>query len=519
MKGASLLTERPSRFQKKVNPMLKTTGKHRCVAGVVALVVVVLMLGVPPGFSTNAQVERRSDRKASGFVHEPQLYRTLFHTIFLLNEQAEEAERAGRTEAAQALRRAFKQEAGLEVEQGVVLDRLAAACEQAVRAVDARARAILAARRANYPDGKLRAGQQPLPPSAELLALQREREAVVLRYRDRLRATFGPRAWEEFEQRVLLPFAAGLSAGGTQRHQPVEDGSGTGNLTTQAGESIVTGSVLISYDPETNLVTGVATTELDYAAQDWYVGQVACSLRDGNGNPLASQSAEDTDGDGTVSVIVQMVGQEGLTTYGARGEYSLRLDIYDPFCGCCGCYLDPWNFQRALLGGWGWGPWYCTVFSGHGPFCTMRSGTLFLGARDVTFQVKPLVAIRRLRFTKNPIKVNIDSTDLDVTVRASRAGLQDRDFAVLEVNLITGPSNPQVSFAYPPGVTDDVELVPGGYTDARFTILSIAPPGNYLLEVRIIDVRRPDGQGGSDSIADRVIIGSPVEITLTVTEP
>jgi hypothetical protein len=91
----------------------------------VTLVVVVLMLGVLPGFSTNAHVARPSDRKASGFVPEPQLYRTLFHTIFLLNEQAEEAERAGRTDVAQALRRAFKQEAGLEVEQGVVLDRLA----------------------------------------------------------------------------------------------------------------------------------------------------------------------------------------------------------------------------------------------------------------------------------------------------------------------------------------------------------------------------------------------------------
>ncbi len=498
--------------------MSRATGKHRCLVGVLVLVGLVLMLGVPPGLITNAQVERRSDRKWSGSAREPVLYRTLFHTVFLLNEEAEAAERAGRTEVAQALRRAFRQEAGLGAEESAVLDRLAAECEAAVRAVDARAREILAARRANYPDGKLRAGQQPLPPSPELFALQREREAVVLRYRDRLREAFGLRGWEEFEQRVLLPFAAGLSTGGTQRHQPVEDVSGTSNLTTQAGESIVTGSVLISYDPETNLVTGVATTELDYAAQDWYMGRVTCSLRDGNGNPLASQSAEDTDGDGTVSVIVQMVGQEGLTTYGARGEYSLRLDIYDPFCGCCGCYLDPWNFQRALLGGWGWGPWYCVVFSGHGPFRTMRSNTLFLGGRDVTFQVKPPVTVRQPRFTRNPIRATFDTTDLDVTVKAGRAGLQRGDFAVLEVNLAYGPSNPQVSFADPPGVTVNVELVPGGYTDARFTILSIAPPGNYSLEVRIIDVRRPDGQGGSDSIVDRVIIGSPVEITLTVTE-
>jgi hypothetical protein len=51
-----------------------------------------------------------------------------------------------------------------------------------------------------------------------------------------------------------------------------------------------------------------------------------------------------------------------------------------------------------------------------------------------------------------------------------------------------------------------------------FNIVSSNRAGNYVLEVRIIDVRRPDGQGGSDSIMDRVIIGSPVEITLTVTD-
>ncbi len=491
--------------------MLKTTGKHHCVSGVVALVVVVLMLGMPPGFIARAQVEQRSDRKWSSSVSEPVLYRTLFHTVFLLNEEAEAAERAGRTEVAQALRRAFWQEAGLGAEESAILDRLAAECEEAVRAVDARAREILTARRANYPDGKLRAGQQPLPPSAELFALQREREAVVLRYRDRLRETFGPQAWEAFDQRVLARVRAGmrtsraLARGG-------EGQSGTGNPVPQTPtEAVVTGVTLISYDPETGLVTGVSTIELDYAAQDWYVGRVTCSLRDGNGNPLASQSAEDTDGDGTVSVIVQMVGQEGLTAYGARGEYSLRLEIYDPFCGC---YLDPWNFQQGLLGGWGWGPWYCTVFSGHGPFRTLRSGTLFMGGRDVFFQVKPAVTVREPRLTKNPIKVNTQFTDLDVTVTAGRGGsLQSGDFAVLVVNVLGGPSGGDVTFANP---EINVQLAIGNRTGARFTTNSVNTAGDYLLEVRIMDVRRPNGQGGSDSIADAVIIGGPVTITLNV---
>ena len=499
--------------------MLKATGKHRCISGMFVLVGLVLMLVVPPGFSTNAQVERRSDRKASGFVHEPQLYRTLFHTIFLLNEQAEEAERAGRTDVAQALRRAFKQEAGLEVEQGVVLDRLAAECEQAVRAVDARARAILAARRANYPDGKLRAGQQPLPPSAELFALQREREAVVLRYRDRLQEAFGPRAWEEFDRRVLARVRAGmrtsraLARGG-------EGQSGTGNPVPQTPtEAVATGVTLISYDPETGLVTGVATVELDYTAQDWYVGRVTCSLRDGDGNPLASQSAEDTDGDGTVSVIVQMVGQEGLT-YGACGEYRLRLGIYDPFCGCCGCYLDPWNFQRAQLIGGGWENWYCLVASGYGPFRTMRSDELYLGRGNVITQARTRVIVRNPRLTRNPIKKNQESTHLDVTISVSGSRIRRGDFAVLGITILEGPSS-GITFAHPPppGQEIAIELPERNNTNARFTIGSANTAGDYLLEVRVMDVRRPNGQGGSDSIFDQVTVNDEgVKITLTVTD-
>ncbi len=497
--------------------MLKTIGKHHCVSGVVALVVVVLMLGVPPGFSTKAQVERRSDRKWHNSVREPQLYRTLFHTVFLLNEQAEEAERAGRTEAAQALRRAFKQEAELEAEQGVILDRLAAECEEAVRAVDARAREILAARRANYPDGKLWAGQQPLPPSPELLVLQREREAVVLGYRDRLREAFGPRAWEAFDRRVLARVRAGmrtsraLSRGG-------EGQSGTDNPVTQTPtEALVTGVTLISYDPETGLVTGVAMAELDYAAQDWYVGRVTCSLRDEDGNPLVSQSAEDTDGDGTVSVIVQMLGQEGRT-YGACGDYRLRLGIYDPFCGCCGCYLDPWNFQRAQLIGGGWENWYCLVASGHGPFRTMRSDELYLGRGNVITQARTRVIVQNPRLTRNPIKKNQESTHLDVTVSVSGPGIRRGDVAVLGITILQGLSS-GITFAHPapPGREIAVELTERDNTNARFTIGSANTAGDYLLEVRIMDVRRPNGQGGSDSIFDQVTVNDEgVTITLNV---
>ena len=86
----------------------------------------------------------------------------------------------------------------------------------------------------------------------------------------------------------------------------------------------------------------------------------------------------------------------------------------------------------------------------------------------------------------------------------------------MELNIVDRPSEGQLTFG---DRIIGVRLVPGDITTAMFNIVSSNRAGNYVLEVRIIDVRRPDGQGGSDSIADRVIIGSPVEITLTVTEP
>ncbi len=497
--------------------MLKVTGKRRGVVGVVALVVSVLMLEVPSGFIARAQVERRSDREWSGSAREPVLYRTLFHTIFLLNEQAEEAERAGRTNVAQALRRAFKQEADLEAEQGVLLDRLAAECEQAVRAVDARAREILAARRANYPDGKLRAGQQPLPPSPELFALQREREAVVLGYRDRLREAFGQRVWEEFEQRVLRPLAAGLGAGGTQRHQPVEDVSGTSNLTTQAGESIVTGSVLISYDAATNLMTAVATTELDYAAQDWYTGDVSCAILDGAGNRLVNSNAYDTDGDGTVSVIVQMVGQAGMT-YSVEGRYKLWMDIQDP----SGCYVDYWNFPRGFLGSGTIGYyWYYTLFFGNGPICRRLTRSMPLGR--TTFPVPPRAYVfsKNPTFTANPIGAGSGLTYVDVQVETNAAGvIQPEDFAVLAISKSSGP--PDASVTFDPGISINVPLRIADLSTGRFRISGVSEPGQYRFRVAIVDVRRPDGQGGSYSIIDSVRInegGVVSDPPLTVNQP
>jgi hypothetical protein len=89
-----------------------------------------------------------SAQEPQRYVPEHIIYRTLFHTIFLLNEKADEAEQKGQLNESVAFRRMFKQSAGLSNEQAMILDRIAAECEKAVQVLDAKAEVIIRVRRA-----------------------------------------------------------------------------------------------------------------------------------------------------------------------------------------------------------------------------------------------------------------------------------------------------------------------------------------------------------------------------------
>jgi len=75
-------------------------------------------------------------------------------------------------------------------------------------------------------------------------------------------------------------------------------------------QSYVYGSSSINYNPSTNMVTGYATTELDFAAQDFYLGQVNGTLKDLiNGTVFSGAAASDNDRDGTVTVTTEVVSK------------------------------------------------------------------------------------------------------------------------------------------------------------------------------------------------------------------
>jgi hypothetical protein len=141
-----------------------------------------------------------------GAVAEHTVYRMLFHHAFVFSQEADKAERRGNSASAHAFRTAFGQDAGLGDEQVKVLNDLAAECEREVKEQDAKAKVIIDARRAQYLQT-----DQLLPPSPELEAMQRERNAIILRYRDRLRAAFGEQEWGRFQGFIRQHVANGIT--------------------------------------------------------------------------------------------------------------------------------------------------------------------------------------------------------------------------------------------------------------------------------------------------------------------
>lgn len=96
----------------------------------------------------------------------------------------------------------FKRKAELSEQQAQTLNAIASECDDEVKQLDARARQLIDAHRARYPEGRVPHGETPLPPTAEIRSMQSERQAIVLRARDRLRQAFGDGEFTRFDSFV-----------------------------------------------------------------------------------------------------------------------------------------------------------------------------------------------------------------------------------------------------------------------------------------------------------------------------
>lgn len=176
---------------------------RRILASLCVLAVVVGSLALArQSQSVKSSAARSQPRSVPDYV----TYKHLFRHVVAFRKQAEENEREGKNGA--VLRTFFKRKAQLSDEQVSALEQIAADCDEEVRQQDARAKVIIDNYKAQYPDGKVPHGETPKPPPPELKAMTQERNAIVLRARDRLRAAFGEgefRRFDDFVQRHVAP--------------------------------------------------------------------------------------------------------------------------------------------------------------------------------------------------------------------------------------------------------------------------------------------------------------------------
>lgn len=130
-----------------------------------------------------------TNQEASPEVPDQIAYLHLFRQIAAFKKRAKELEREGKNSS--ALKTYFKRNVGLAEADAQVLDEIADQCAVELQHLDAKAKAAIDAFRAQSPGGRVPTGETPKPPPAELRAMTEERDAIVLRYRDLLRASFG----------------------------------------------------------------------------------------------------------------------------------------------------------------------------------------------------------------------------------------------------------------------------------------------------------------------------------------
>lgn len=138
------------------------------------------------------------------------VYRHLFRHAATLKAKADELERQGKD--AKNLRGFFKRKADLSDEQAQSFNEISSQCVLETKAIDERAKPIIQAYKAQYPNGQVPHGQLPQAPPAELQQMTKERNELVLRKRDELRAAFGENEFKRFQEFVKNKIAPNVSS-------------------------------------------------------------------------------------------------------------------------------------------------------------------------------------------------------------------------------------------------------------------------------------------------------------------
>jgi len=138
------------------------------------------------------------------------VYAHMFRQVAAFKEKADEIE--GQGGDARYLREHFKREANLNDAEAIALEAVALQADLEIKAIDLRARAVLAAYKAQYPNGRVPHQQSPAPPPPMLRQMTLERNALILSKREELRTAFGEQAFQRFDGFVSSRIAPNISA-------------------------------------------------------------------------------------------------------------------------------------------------------------------------------------------------------------------------------------------------------------------------------------------------------------------
>jgi hypothetical protein len=148
------------------------------------------------------------DSERTPVVPDHVVYGSLFHKVMHLREKTKELQAQGRI--GQKPYFILKREVRISEDQSIALEAIALACWQRVEQQDKKAKAIIAAFRSRFPDGRVPADGPP-PPPPELKIMWDERNEMILRARDQLRATFGEEEFARFDNHIKFYHGANTS--------------------------------------------------------------------------------------------------------------------------------------------------------------------------------------------------------------------------------------------------------------------------------------------------------------------
>lgn len=136
------------------------------------------------------------------------VYGALFHHVVAVKQQADQAQSRG--EDADSLRSFFQRQLDLSQYHSRKLDEVASECVLEVAEQDDKAKKVIQAFKTQYPPGGVKAGKALPPPPAELQQMQAERNAIILRARDRLSSALGDKTFQNVDRYVTNRIAPAI---------------------------------------------------------------------------------------------------------------------------------------------------------------------------------------------------------------------------------------------------------------------------------------------------------------------